>query len=223
MQSRFPIITVVAIAALATACLGGTTETPSTGPYFVITAYGGTRDTMILAASSATTVRAQVTHAGSPAIGAPVFWTDSGGDSRVVNASLATDTLGIASATWVASNSVRVDSLTLTTSDGTKHLFIGQVVPGPPSILTRVTASPDSVTAGAGATITAKVTDRSGNPIANAIVDWSASSGTLSAGSAPTNSSGVSTVTFTPPSPGTYAVTADLPNTASIIFTVVAK
>jgi adhesin/invasin len=207
----------------AAACLGGTTEAASTGPYYTLSVYGGTLESSTVPASSSTTVHVQVMHAGAAAPGVPITWMPKGGNSRVASASVVSDTLGVVSAIWFVSDTVGTDTLTAVTIDGSAQLkLFAQVVAGAASLMTRVTPSPDSVAAGTPLVLAAKVTDRTGNAVANVTIQWSASSGTLSAQSAATNASGVASATFTPPSKGTFTVTADLPNRATVIFTIVA-
>ena len=78
-----------------------------------------------------------------------------------------------------------------------------------------VTASPSTMTAGNASNITATVKDNSGNPVANATVNFSLNNNTLaslSLSSAVTNTSGVATTVLSGNAAGNVTVTASVPS-----------
>jgi hypothetical protein len=79
-----------------------------------------------------------------------------------------------------------------------------------------------SVVAGGAVPLTARITDRFGNPVNGATLLWSTNTGRLSAASTTSGTSGNSSVTLTTVTAGTYFVTAALPNSASVTFKVTA-
>ena len=95
-------------------------------------------------------------------------------------------------------------------------------VGGPPSSLTKISPDSNVVVAGATLSITARLTDKFGNPSPGVPVTWTATSGTLSKTTTTTTTSGNAEVNFvTTPTAGAYFVTATVAGVGSVTFKVV--
>jgi hypothetical protein len=94
---------------------------------------------------------------------------------------------------------------------------------GAPSYLDRVGARSDTVPVGLPVTLGVIVRDRLGNSAPGTTVIWTSSGGSLSRSGSVSDSTGTSTVAFAASAPGTYQVTADLPERTELFFEVVVR
>lgn len=213
-------VTFLAGAAFLTACMNtGTTEV-SDGPFYTIAV--SVADSAKFEAGSVIVVRATLTHEAATVFAAPVGWTVTEGGGTASAVSSATDSLGQASILWKLGSTAGRNTLIVATTDRADTLSVIGVI-GDPSYVLPVGA--DSTTAATGAVVTlqARVTDGIGNNVPAAVVNWTATGGTLSAGSAASDANGVSQVTFSAATPGDYFVTATLPGRASHIYQIVVQ
>lgn len=208
---------VLALAA-ASGCLAGTTTDASSGPYYLVTLDSGA-DNQSVPAGSALGFRVRVTHAGTPASGALVFWAVTAGNGQVVNPSVVSDSLGLARATWMLGDAVGPNTLNVTTVDDSIVVH-AQGVPGHPTELVRLSADTTAVAAGSPVNISVKTVDVFGNAVPGATVQWTASGSGLASQQSTTDSTGTARVVFQPTAKGTYTVNAILPGEASIVFFV---
>lgn len=212
------------VAALATtgAVACSPTETVDTsGSYFTLTEQHNLPDTVVATVGSIIPISFLVTHNGVALGGVTLTWTAKGGDSRIVTPSAASDSTGVATGTWVLSDSVGFDTLGIQTSSGIRT-FYAHTVPGSATLITRLVADSMSVAVGTPTTLAVQATDARNNLVTNANVTWSATGGTLSAPASASNTNGRAEISFIPSAPGVYRITATLPGEASTVFTVVA-
>lgn len=209
----------LAAATAAAGCVNGTSE-PTTGLFYTIKS--SIADSTQFPAGSIVVVRATVTHDGTPLLAAPVGWGVKGGGGIVHPLTSLTDSLGVTSVQWVLGDTAGVNTLIMVSGDASDTLTVLGVVGTPINI---VAVGFDSTTAAVGAPVTvqARVTDRVGNNAANATVNWTTSGGSISASTVPTTSDGISQVTFTAATPGSYFVTAELPGQATHTYQIVVQ
>lgn len=168
-------------------------------------------------------VRVHVTQAGIGVPNASVAWTVTGGHGSLSSSGSTTDGLGEAQVQWTLGDSAGSNTLTAAITGAQVTVFATGVA-STPSLLAKV--SPDSQTVVAGATlpITARTVDRFGNPVGGVTVLWSTTAGTLSATTTVSSSSGNATTNLvTGTAPGRYAITATMPDRASVTFIVIAQ
>ncbi len=157
--------------------------------------------------ASTSTVTAVVTDAnGNPVAGADVSFATTLG---TVEATVATDANGEATATLTAATTTGTATITATAGDASDSTTVEFVTGDAANIA--VTASPDILTADGSSIsiITARVTDDNGNPIEGTTVDFTTTSGSIDPASATTNADGIATATLTAATAtGTATVTA---------------
>ncbi|MDP1891373.1 MAG: hypothetical protein Q8K55_10835, partial [Gemmatimonadaceae bacterium] len=139
-----------------------------------------------------------------------------------------TDASGNASATWLLGNAAIGQTATATVSGIAPIAFTATGTPDTSRVLT-TTVSPAASAAVGGSvgTITLKVADRFGNPIAGdnvSFTDSTAGGGSVSAATVATNASGLASTTWTlGPNPGTQFLRARLlPRQERVSFTAAA-
>ena len=214
------LASLTALGALAGCNVGTDNVAPGTGPFTVVTAV--LKDSTQFPAGTPVIVTAHVTHDGLPIPTVGVAYTVLSGKGTVSAATATTDTLGVVSVTWLLADSAGVNSLAITSGDGADTLRLIGVI-GSPSALVPSGSDSTSVAVGTGQALQVRVVDRAGNSVANAVVNWSATGGTLSSASGTSDSTGNVSTTFTPTQAGEFLITADLPNKASVVFKVVAQ
>jgi adhesin/invasin len=231
-SAKFPLFLLATVALAGAACSSDsspTSPTSTTGTDTSTTSNGITiaidsaslSDTAAVA--TAIPVRVRVTQNGSAVAGTTVVWTIDDGHGAISATSSLTDITGLATVSWTLGDTVGTNSLTAAIS-GASVTINATAVGGAASAIAKVSVDSDAVVAGAALPLTARVTDHLGNPTANATVVWTSSAGTLSADTSLSGSSGDATTNFTTPTtPGTYTVTASLPNIASVTFKIVAQ
>jgi hypothetical protein len=210
----------LAACALVAACMNdGPTELPS-GPFYTITT--SVANSTEFPVGSVVPVRASITHDSVVVFSAPVGFTVKDGGGTVSLASTTTDTLGHASVLWTLGDTAGVNTLIIATTDRADTVSVIAVLGEPAYVLA---VGRDSTTAGVGVPVTlqVRVTDRTGNNVPQTPINWTATGGTLSAASAPTDPNGISQVTFSASAPGDYFVTAELPGKATHIYQVVVQ
>ena len=220
-RASFFVLVAALLTSGALAC--NTTETVDTsGTFFTLTEQHNLPDTVIATVGSVIPLSFLVSHDGAALGGVTLTWTAKGGDSRIVKPSAASDSNGVATGTWVLSDSVGVDTLAIQTPSGLLTLF-ARTTPGAATLITRLGSDSVAVAVGTPTTLAVQAVDVRNNLVANASVAWTASGGTLSAPVSASNASGRAEITFTPNKSGVYQITAALSGEASTVFTVVAN
>ncbi len=167
--------------------------------------------------------RVHISQSGSALAGVTVIWTVASGHGTISAVSSVSDATGLATVNWTLGDTAGTNTLTAAITNATVTVTavgVGDIA----SVISKVSADSAAVVAGAALPLTAKVTDRLGNPVLNATVVWSSSDGSLSTTSSLSGINGDATSNFTTPTtPGTYTVTATLPNIASVTFKIVAQ
>jgi adhesin/invasin len=153
---------------------------------------------------------------GNPIQGASVELQASGSGNSLGNPG-ATSSSGVSTASFASTGlgqhtiTARINGVTVTDN------AVVTVTSGPVSgSQSTVSAAPDQITAGgAPSTITVTARDAGGNPVAGASVTLSATgSGNTFGTASPTNSSGVTTVTFASTQAGAHVISATINSTA---------
>jgi PKD repeat protein len=144
-----------------------------------------------------------VDNAGDPVAGKTITWSATVGDLSAPASE--TDSSGRASVTYTAPSVTASTEVTITASFAGDTVFLasenaaaGVVSPPFPTTLT-ITPSGFSIFGGEPLTLTATLTDDTGNPVAGKTIAWSATVGDLSAPASETDSSGRASVTLTAP------------------------
>ena len=147
--------------------------------------------------------------------GKQVVWAPGLFSGSLTAARDTTDASGNASATWVLGTAAIGQTATATVAGMAPIAFTATGTPDTSRVLTTTVSPATSAAVGASVgTITVKVADRFGNPIAGDNInfaDSTAGGGTLSVVTAATNASGLASTTWTlGPNPGTQFVRARL-------------
>lgn len=206
--------------AVAAACSDTTAAPVSTDPFYKVTPT--IADSTKIAAGSIVTVKALITHEGTPAALTAVGWVVTAGGGVVSAAASSTDTLGTASIRWVLGNAIGVNTLAISTANGTDTLHIVGVA-GAASYLVPEGADSFTTAPNVSVTLQGRVTDRLGNVVPSTTVKWTTSGGSLSASTSASNASGIAAINFSAAVRGTYTVTGELPGLATHIYQVVVQ
>jgi hypothetical protein len=224
---RYPLLILAAASVALAACGSDNGSTTGTGPggttssaVFTVSFDSGSVDSATAPAGSVVKVRIHVKRAGVGVPSMVVTWGASSGGA-VAPTTTVTDSLGATSAFWTLGDTIGVNSVSAVSGDGSATLH-ALATAGAPSDLRKVSLDTMSVVAGGAVPLTARITDRFGNPVNGATLLWSTNTGRLSAASTTSGTSGNSSVTLTTVTAGTYFVTAALPNSASVTFKVTA-
>jgi hypothetical protein len=199
-RALFAVVTVAAV-------LAGCDDTPSTAPQHAAPASlavaAGTAQTGGAGLALGTPLSVLVTDGnGHPVPGVAVAWNVTGAGGLLLNAQVASDSTGHATATWVLGTGLGVDSVTASVSDGNtliNAIFTANAVAGPVAKIVIVSGDAQSAAAGSAlpAPIVVQVTDAYGNPVAGATVTWAAATGTLAAVTSVTDANGRATNALT--------------------------
>ena len=191
----------------------------STGPFYRITS--DLKDASY-PAGTVLSVPIHVTINGTATGATAVHWTLQSGHGGISDTLTTTDTLGATHILWTIGATPETNELRVVAGDAVDTLHITGVV-GSPSYLDRVGALADTIGVGAPITLQVVVRDRPGNAAPGVTVNWSSSGGTLSTSTTVSDATGTVTEAFAAKEPGTYQVTADLPNRASLFFQIVVR
>lgn len=184
-------------------------------------------------AAQAVTVAPQVRllDANAQAVaGATVTFSVTGGAGVVAGGTPVTDTLGLAAVTsWTLGTTAGPNALRAVVVEGLDTLEVTFSATGVAGAATQlVLVSGDAQTDTVGATLSAplivRAEDANDNPVAGATVDWSAAAGSVSGATTPTDTAGLTQVTWTlGMTAGAQAATATVDGTtATVGFTAVA-
>lgn len=154
-----------------------------------------------------------VTDAGAPRAGATVTWSTTAAGGSLDPATAATDAAGIATATWTLGTGAGPQSAQAASSGATGSPVTFTATAAPDAAVELEKVSGDGQTGVVGdelaEPLVAAVTDQFGNGVPGVAVSWSASGGSVSAPSVPTDQSGASAVTVTlPETVGPITITA---------------
>jgi len=210
-------LVVFAILGLAAGCnLSTTDSTAPTGPSYRITS------TLKDSAPAGTilSVPIQVTFDGTASASTSVHWILQAGHGKISDTVTTTDSLGGARILWTISSSPEQNALVAAAGDGVDTIRVVSTI-GSPSYLDFAGARSDTVGVGSPVTLQVIVRDRPGNAVPGTAVNWSTSGGSLSALNTVSDGTGTETTTFSAGAPGTYQVTANLPERASLFFQIV--
>ncbi|HET7602275.1 MAG TPA: Ig-like domain-containing protein, partial [Gemmatimonadales bacterium] len=196
----------VLIPALVIACGGDDLVLPSEGTAASITATRGNNQSGTVGAALADSLQVRVLDkAGRPVPSQPVAWTVVAGGGSVVPASSTTDGNGYAGASWTlgsgaGTQQVRAKPNGNGAPDNLQAIF--SATAGASTAATLAKIAGDSQTAVAGSvlpdSLVVRVTDASGNPVADIPVTWSLTGGgAVSSSSLPTGTDGRSAVART--------------------------
>jgi len=176
----------------------------STSPAPVATSIvvaSGAAQTATVGSSLATPVVTKVTdQSGNPIVGIVVTFTPSAVSGSVSTNQVTTDLNGSASVTWTLGTVAGTDSMMVTAGSLTPVAVVATATPDVPASLTIVAGNNQNAPVGTtlATTLEVKVTDRFGNVIPNATVQWSDDAGgTLSATTSVTDANGIAQVQYT--------------------------
>lgn len=230
---RFSINSVIRLACVAGAVVlaacgsdGNGSTGPSDGGGSTPIVYTLTVDTLLSDSVSATVasavpVRVTLTKAGAPVPAGMVHWKVTLGSGKVSVDSSATDANGVAAVQWTLGDTVGFNTLAISAFDASAvYHAVGKS--DLPTTLSRVSADSLGIVAGASLPVAVRVTDRFGNGATGVTINWVATAGVLTVANTPAGANGGAATVFTPPSTGTYNVTATLPNRGSVTFKIVA-
>jgi plastocyanin len=148
-------------------------------------------------------LRVLVMEDGAPKQGATVNWSVQSGGGQLSAPTSQTDVDGIATINWTLGNSAGGQSVraTLSGAGGSPVTFNANATAGNPAQIVKQGGDNQLtvLSTGFGTPLTAKVSDRVGNAIQGATVDWAVAGGPvdLNASSSTTNVQGVASVTAT--------------------------
>ena len=213
-------VCLVATTLLAACVNGGDTTAVSSGPFYTITT--SVSDSVKFPVGSVVSVRSTITHDAAAVLAAPVGWTVKEGGGSVNVASATTDTLGHATVLWTLGDTAGINTLIIATTDRADTLSVITTI-GDPAYVVAVGLDSSLTAVGGSTTLQARVTDKLGNNVPNVPISWTTLRGTLSAAVVPSDSKGISAVTFSATAPGNYFVTAELAGRATHIFHVLVQ
>ena len=214
------LLLMVGVAGLAGGCNLSTDSTAPPGPFYRITS--DVKDSSTYPAGTILSIPIHVTFNGGAAGSASVHWSVLAGHGVISDTTSTTDTLGATHILWTLSAAAERNALVIAIGDAVDTLdVIGAV--GSPSYLDLVGARSDTSPVGVPITLQVVVRDRPGNGVPGSTVNWTSSGGSLSTASTVSDGTGTATAAFAASVPGTYTVTADLPNLASLFFEVVVR
>ena len=169
-------------------------------------------------------VAAKVTLSGQPSPNITVTWSATSGNGVVTQATSVTDATGTAKNTWRISDTARVNVLTAAIPSIASATFQATGLAGPAVSLIRVTKDSSATVSGASILLTARATDKGGNPVPGVTVTWTASGGSLTRSQTTTGATGNADVVFTAGSIGAatkvYTITAAAQGIGSVSFKV---
>lgn len=215
------LLAMIGIVGLAAGCdLSTATGTTSSGAYYTITV--DVKDSTTYPAATSLSVPIHVTHDGSAIGSGSVRWAVLSGHGHISDTISTTDTLGATHIVWTLGTAPEANALVFAIGDAVDTLHVTGVV-GSPSYLVVVGAQSDTTSVGLPVLLAVVVKDRPGNAVSGASVIWTGSGGALSTSTTSSDATGTVTVAFAASEPGTYYVTADLPERATCVFEVVVR
>ena len=178
---------------------GGGTPPPTTT--IAKTATSGDVQSGTVGQALANPLEVVVTEDGVPVSGRTVTWATTASGGLLDPASVATDADGVATTTWTlgTTSGSQSASATLSGASGSPVPFTATAAPDAPTSLSKQSGDVQTaeVNTPLPAPVEAKVSDQFGNGVSGIDVGWSASGGTVSATSVPTNAAGISAVNVT--------------------------
>lgn len=145
---------------------------------------------------------------GAPLPNVTVNWSVASGGGSLSAVTSTTDADGKAQVVYLSG--AIVDTTTVAaTANGRRAVFTVLLAADTVAILSAYGGNGGAALVGFPLTLTARATDRFGNPVKDVVVDWSAPAGTLESTTATTDSTGQAKTVFTVgTTPGDYTVTA---------------
>ena len=159
---------------------------------------------------------------GQVAVGATITWSVSTGGGTANPTTSVTNSAGVAKTTWTLSDTARVAKLTGGITGESSATLQVTTTSGPATAVVKVGADSVAVVAGASTFLTAKVTDKTGNPVSGASIAWTTTGGSITPTTSVTGPSGNGQVVFsTGGTPRSYTVTATVAGIGALTFKVV--
>jgi hypothetical protein len=214
------LLAIFGVVGLTAGCNPTGVSTDSTGSIFRITA--DIADSSKYPAGSILSVPIHVLNDGVLVTSAPVHWVVLSGQGKVSDTVSTTDSVGTAHVLWTLGTTAGQNALMSVYGDASDTLYVIATI-GAPSYIDAVGARSDTVSVGAAVSLGVIVRDRPGNAVPGVAVNWSSSGGGLSSSRTVSDGTGTATTSFVASAPGTYSVTADLPDLASLFFQVVVR
>ena len=142
-----------------------------------------------------------VTEAGAPKVGATVTWATTAAGSTLDPTSATTDASGLASTTWTlgTTSGSQTAQASLSGASGSPVSFTATAAPDAAAALSKAGGDQQNGTINAQLPqpVQAKVADQFGNGVSDVVVAWTATGGTVSAPTVPTDAAGISAVNVT--------------------------
>jgi adhesin/invasin len=203
---------------------GGGTPPPTTA----IGEVGGNDQSGRVAQTLANPIQVEVTEDGTPVAGATVAWSTTGGSLDPTSST--TDVDGLASSSWTlgTTSGPQTAQATLAGASGSPVTFNASAVAGDAATIEDAGGNNQSAAVGTqlAAKVQAKVADEFGNGVPGVAVGWSATGGTVSAATVPSDASGISGVNVTAgdtPGPITIIATSGTLAGSPLTFTATAS
>jgi plastocyanin len=182
-------------------CGGGGGNEPPPNNVTAASATGGNAQAGPVAQALPSALEVTVTEGGNPAAGVTVNWATGSSGGVLTPPSGPTDANGVASSTWSLGTAAGAQTATATVSgaSGSPVTFTATATAGAASALVDAGGNGQSAELGAQLPlpVQARVTDEHGNGVSGTVVGWSATGGTVSSATVPTDPTGVSPVTVT--------------------------
>jgi hypothetical protein len=218
-RKRFDVVDRIITLSLALITVAACSK-DSTSPTPVATTVvlaGGSAQTAVVATPLATPVSVTVAdQSGKPLAGVAVTFSPSPASGSASAAEVMTDATGSAQVTWTLGTVAGADSMTVTAGALTPIVVVATATPDAPAVLAIASGNQQSapVDSALANVLAVKVTDKYGNPVPNATVQWSDDAGgTLAATTTVTDANGIAQVGYTlGPTPGPEDVIATLMN-----------
>ncbi|MDP9143255.1 MAG: Ig-like domain-containing protein, partial [Actinomycetota bacterium] len=156
-----------------------------------------------------------------PVPGVAVTFAAATGGGSVTQATVVSDSLGVARTRAILGTTSGAQSFTATVAGVTPAIFTATALPGAPAAIAKVSGDAQADTAGQAlaAPLVVRVTDAFDNPVAGAVVRWTRRVGTgaLTPDSSITTAAGLAQATYTLGVPGADTLRATLGATAAFV------
>ena len=207
---------------LVAACSKDSTS-PAPVPSAVAIVSGASQVATVGTALSAPIVVKVTDPSGNPVGGVSITFAPTSASGSVSSAQATTDATGSAQVVWTLGTIAGADSLTITAGALAPISALATAMPDAPAAITIVAGNNQSapVDSALATVLSVKVTDRYGNVVPNAVVQWTTDGGgTLSATTTVTDSNGIAQVGYTlGPTAGPEDVVATLMNVSTPMST----
>lgn len=219
MQSVFRQIFVAGIIASLIACGSDDSTSPST-PTSIERVSADSVSTAVGVAMAQPLVVEVVGGDGSPLVNTSVAWRIVDGGGSLSDSSAVTDASGHAQTTYTPGSTPGFAHVVASAGSATST-FTLSLVAGAATTLEKFGADSPAAVVGSTLTLSVRIVDQFGNGIANATINWSASGGSIAAGTSTTDSTGVASVAYTlGETAGAYSLTASFGELTPLTFSI---